>query len=40
MGLKIPNVLLSGNHQKVDEWRREKSLEITKKNRPDLLKNN
>ena len=40
MGLKIPNVLLSGNHQKIDEWRKEKSLEITKKNRPDLLKNN
>ena len=40
MGLKIPNVLLSGNHQKIDDWRKEKSLEITKKNRPDLLKNN
>ena len=40
MGLKIPEVLMSGNHQKVDQWRKEKSLEITKKNRPDLLKNN
>ena len=38
LGLKIPEVLMSGNHQKVNEWRKEKSLEITKKNRPDLLK--
>lgn len=37
-GLSVPEVLLSGNHEKVDEWRREQSLEITRKNRPDLLK--
>lgn len=37
-GLKVPEVLLSGHHAKIDEWRKEKSLEITKKNRPDLLK--
>ncbi|MBQ7349055.1 MAG: tRNA (guanosine(37)-N1)-methyltransferase TrmD [Clostridia bacterium] len=37
MGLKVPEVLTSGNHQKVDEWRAQKSLEITEKNRPDLL---
>ena len=37
-GVPVPEVLLSGNHEKVDEWRREKSLELTRKNRPDLLK--
>ena len=36
--IKVPDVLLSGNHEKIAEWRRGKSLEITKKNRPDLLK--
>ena len=38
MGLKVPEVLLSGHHANIDAWRQEKSLEITKKNRPDLLK--
>ena len=38
MGLKVPDVLTSGNHQEVDKWRYQQSLEITKKNRPDLLK--
>ena len=38
LGQKVPEVLVSGNHQKIDEWRKEKSLEITKQNRPDLLK--
>ena len=37
MGIKVPDVLLSGNHGEVDKWRHQKSLEITKKNRPDLL---
>ena len=37
-GLSVPEVLLSGNHEKVDAWRREQSLEITRKNRHDLLK--
>ena len=37
MGLKVPDVLLSGNHGEVDKWRMEKSLEITKRNRPDIL---
>jgi len=37
MGLKVPEVLTSGNHAQVDKWRLEKSLEITKKLRPDLL---
>ena len=37
MGLKVPEVLTSGNHGKVDEWRAKMSEEITKKKRPDLL---
>lgn len=36
-GEKVPEILLSGNHQNIDKWRKEKSLEITKKKRPDLL---
>lgn len=36
-GLAVPEVLRSGNHARIDKWRREKSLEITEKNRPDLL---
>lgn len=36
-GLKVPEVLLSGNFKLIDEWREEKALEITKKRRPDLL---
>jgi len=39
-GWKITEVLLSGNHKKIDKWRQKKSLEITKKRRPDLLKTN
>jgi len=34
----VPDVLLSGHHKRIEDWRHEKSLEITKKNRPDLLK--
>ena len=37
MGLKVPEVLTSGHHANIDKWREQKSLEITKKNRPDLL---
>ena len=37
MGLKVPEVLLSGNHAEIDKWRMKKALEITEKNRPDLL---
>ncbi len=37
-GEKVPDILLSGNHQNIEKWRKEKSLEITKKKRPDLLK--
>ncbi len=36
-GLKVPPVLLSGNHAEIEKWRKQKSLEITQKNRPDLL---
>lgn len=36
-GWKVPSVLLSGNHQKVKEWRRKKMLETTLRKRPDLL---
>lgn len=38
MGYAVPEVLVSGNHAKIKEWRKEKSLEITKERRPDLLK--
>lgn len=37
MGLKVPDVLLSGNHQQVEKWRQEQSLLRTKKSRSDLL---
>lgn len=33
---EVPEVLLSGNHQKIDKWRREQSLLRTKERRPDL----
>ena len=36
-GLAVPEVLRSGDHAKVDAWRREQAIAITKKNRPDLL---
>ena len=36
MGEKVPDILISGDHKKVDEWRLAKSLEITKLQRPDL----
>lgn len=37
-GLKVPEVLLSGDHAKIDAWRREKQVEITKLKRPDIMK--
>jgi len=37
MGMEVPEVLISGNHKKIAEWRAEKALEITRRNRPDLL---
>jgi len=36
-GLVVPEVLLSGNHKRIQDWRKEKSLENTKIKRPDLL---
>ena len=38
MGYKVPEILLSGNHQKIDQYRKEKSVEITKQRRSDLIK--
>lgn len=38
MGLKVPDVLLSGNHQEIEKYRREMSILQTKKKRPDLFK--
>ena len=37
-GIKVPDILLSGNHGEIEKWRKEKQIEITKKKRPDLLK--
>ena len=34
---EVPEVLRSGNHGKIEKWREEKSLQVTEKNRPDLL---
>jgi tRNA (guanine37-N1)-methyltransferase len=36
-GLKVPDVLLSGNHREIDKWRKQQALEKTRQNRPDLL---
>ncbi len=36
-GVSVPEVLLSGDHAKIDAWRREQALAVTKKKRPDLL---
>ena len=36
-GMEVPEVLLSGHHKNIDDWRHEKSVEITKERRPDLL---
>ncbi|MGZ3713735.1 MAG: tRNA (guanosine(37)-N1)-methyltransferase TrmD [Bdellovibrionota bacterium] len=36
-GKKVPDILLSGDHAKIAKWRREQSLERTRKRRPDLL---
>ena len=37
-GMKVPEVLLSGDHKKIEKWRRDKALARTKERRPDLLK--
>ena len=36
-GLKVPDVLLSGDHEAIEKWRNDKKLELTKERRPDLL---
>ncbi len=36
-GMKVPDVLLSGNHGEIAQWRRQQALERTKRQRPDLL---
>ncbi|GAB4027692.1 MAG: tRNA (guanosine(37)-N1)-methyltransferase TrmD [Candidatus Microgenomates bacterium] len=37
-GKKVPEILMSGNHPKIDEWRKEQALKKTRERRPDLLK--
>jgi len=36
-GLKVPEILLGGNHKAIDQWREEKAIERTQERRPDLL---
>ena len=36
-GMRVPETLLSGNHEEIERWRREAALEKTRRNRPDLL---
>jgi tRNA (guanine37-N1)-methyltransferase len=36
-GLKVPDILLSGNHAAIEQWKKEQSLKRTRENRPDLL---
>jgi tRNA (guanine37-N1)-methyltransferase len=38
--MKVPDILLSGDHAKIAEWRRQQAIERTKKWRPDLLEDN
>lgn len=37
MGREVPEILLSGDHAKIDRWRLERAVEITRERRPDLL---
>lgn len=37
MGMKVPEILLSGHHANIEKWRKQNSLDNTRKNRPDLL---
>ena len=39
LGKKVPEVLLSGHHENIHLWRKEQAIQITKQNRPELLKN-
>ena len=36
-GMRVPKILLSGNHKLIERWRKKKALEITRRKRPDLL---
>jgi tRNA (guanine37-N1)-methyltransferase len=38
-GMKVPDVLMSGNHKNIEEWRKKESLKRTYERRPDLLEN-
>jgi tRNA (guanine37-N1)-methyltransferase len=38
-GMKVPEVLLSGNHAEIDRWRRDEALKKTQRRRPDLIGN-
>ena len=37
-GVSVPDVLVNGDHEKINKWRREQQIKLTEKNRPDLLK--
>ncbi len=37
-GMKVPEILLSGNHKKIEKYRKEKAIEKTKEKRPDIYK--
>ena len=37
-GMKVPEVLLSGNHAEIERWRKEAAIAKTRRKRPDLLK--
>ena len=38
-GLTVPDILISGHHENIDKWKREQSLLMTQKYRPDMLAN-
>jgi tRNA (guanine37-N1)-methyltransferase len=38
-GMKVPEVLLSGDHERIKEWRRRQSIAVTRERRPDLIAN-
>lgn len=37
-GMKVPDILLSGHHAEIEKWRKQQTLERTKRYRPDLLR--
>ena len=39
-GRRVPEILLSGHHKKINEWRKHQALELTKKVRPDIINKN